>query len=99
MAKLGLRIEQEVHVPLEASSDMGNVSHLVPSFHGAFAIPTSPDVSLHSRNFAACAGTKEAHEAAMNCARGMAILAIRLLTDDALAEDVRRDFEMPDPLP
>ncbi|KAM5350022.1 hypothetical protein ACJ41O_006527 [Fusarium nematophilum] len=93
MAKLGLKIEQEDHVPFEASTDMGNVSYLVPSFHGAFPIPTPPDVSMHNSKFAACAGTKEAHQSAIRCAKGMAMLAIRVLTEDGLARQARRDFE------
>ncbi|KAK3900814.1 allantoate permease [Staphylotrichum tortipilum] len=53
MAHLGLKIKQEFLTPTEASTDMGNVSHLVPSFHGAFPIPTTPDVTAHNPKFAA----------------------------------------------
>lgn len=96
MARLGLVIKQEEWTPTEASTDMGNVSHLVPSFHGAFPIPTTPDVAAHNPKFAACAGTDEAHASALSCAKGMAMMAIRVLTDDAIAEGARRDFEKKD---
>ncbi|KAH6869545.1 hypothetical protein B0T10DRAFT_501498, partial [Thelonectria olida] len=96
MAVLDLNIQQEERTPTEASTDMGNVSQLVPSFHGGFCIPTTPDVSGHNPKFAACAGTDEAHECAMKCAKGMAMLAIRVLTDDAMAEGARKDFEKSD---
>jgi metal-dependent amidase/aminoacylase/carboxypeptidase family protein len=97
MALLGLNIKQEDWTPTEASTDMANVSHLVPSFHGAFPIPTTPDVTAHNPKFAACAGTKEAHASALNCAKGMAMMAVRVLTDDGVADGARRDFEKKDP--
>jgi hypothetical protein len=96
MAQLGLKIRQEMWTPTEASTDMGNVSHLVPTFHGAFPIPTTPDVSAHNPKFAACAGTDEAHASALTCAKGMAMLAIRVLTEDGVADGARKDFEKKD---
>ncbi|KAF9779088.1 hypothetical protein IL306_002536 [Fusarium sp. DS 682] len=91
MSKLGLNIKPEENVP--ASTDMGNVSYHVPGFHGGFAIPTPPDVSIHHPDFASCAGKEEAHKTAMNCARGLAMTAIRLLADESLSQRVRDDFE------
>ena len=76
-----------------ASTDMGNVSHIVPSFHGAFVIPATVNVSIHNPAFAACAGTDEAHTSALQCAKGMAILALHVFTDDEIARQVREDFE------
>ena len=96
MAYLGFKIMQELWTPTEASTDMGNVSYLVPSFHGAFPIPTTLDVAAHNPKFAACAGTDEAHVAALNCAKGMAMLAIRVLTEDDVADGARMDFAKKD---
>ncbi|ORY55626.1 uncharacterized protein BCR38DRAFT_451997 [Pseudomassariella vexata] len=94
MALLGedvvLRIEA---ASMNASTDMGNVAHVVPSFHGAFAIPTEPDVAIHSPQFAEAAATDRAHEAAMTCAQGMAMLALRVLLDDGVADATKQDFE------
>lgn len=75
---------------------MGNVSHNVPSFHGTFTIPTSGDCPAHNPKFAAAAGTEEAHAAAMTSAKGMAMLAFRVLTDDTVADGAKKDFETPD---
>ncbi|KAJ4247443.1 hypothetical protein NW762_013118 [Fusarium torreyae] len=91
MAKIGLKIKQEECVP--ASTDMGDISYYVPSFHGGFAIPTTPDVSVHNPKFTACAATEEAHQAALNSARGLAMMAFRVLSDDDLSRNARRDFE------
>ena len=75
-----------------ASTDMGNVSYLVPSFHGAISIKTSEGVVIHSREFASAAGTDEAHVAAVTCAKGMAMLAIRVLLDNAVQSGAMVDF-------
>ncbi len=72
---------------------LGNVSFEVPSFHGAFPIPTEPDVSMHHPRFAGHAATDEAHEAAIRCAKGMAMLTLRVLANPQLAADARKDFE------
>ncbi|GAB0143611.1 hypothetical protein EsHS_00004120 [Epichloe bromicola] len=93
MAKIGEQVSIKAPEPFTASTDMGNVSHEVPGFHGAFAIPTEPDAALHSPKFAAAAGKPEAHECAVKSAKGMAMLALRVIVDDELAARVRRDFE------
>lgn len=76
-----------------ASTDMGNVCHEVPGFHGAFAIPSEPDAALHSYKFADAAGKPAAHEAAIKSAKGMAMLALRVIADEALAGRARKDFD------
>lgn len=78
--------------PVTASTDMGNVSHYVPSFHGAIGIKCSPGVAIHSPQFTAAAGTREAHAAALYAGKGMAMMAIRLLLDTVLADNARADF-------
>ncbi|KAF5984167.1 amidohydrolase AmhX [Fusarium bulbicola] len=90
MAKLRLKIKPQENIT--ASTDMGNVSYHVPGFHGGFAIPTTPEVSIHHPDFAACAGKEGAQKAAMNCARGLAMTAIRVLADEELSRRVRNDF-------
>lgn len=91
MAKLGFDIKPEENVP--ASTDMGNVSYHVPGFHGGFAIPTASGVSIHHSDFTTCAGKEGAHKAAMNCARGLAMTAIRVLADEELSQRIRKDFK------
>ncbi|KAI2618577.1 hypothetical protein GGS26DRAFT_574459 [Hypomontagnella submonticulosa] len=93
MQAIGEKVLLHQEKPVTASTDMGNVGHVVPSFHGAFAIPTAPSVSLHSPGFAAAASTDEAHEISLKCAKGMAMLAIRTLLDDEFASRARSDFQ------
>ncbi|KPM46443.1 hypothetical protein AK830_g34 [Neonectria ditissima] len=96
MASIGQNVMLRQTKNFNASTDMGNVSHLVPSFHGAFAIPASADVSAHNPGFAAAAGADEAHKAAIACAKGMATLAIRVLVEDGTAEGAKEDFQCGD---
>ncbi|PTB68599.1 hypothetical protein BBK36DRAFT_1113770 [Trichoderma citrinoviride] len=93
MSKLGEKVEITLPESFNASTDMGNVTHVVPGIHGGFGIETGPNVSLHSREFAAAAGTDEAHEVAMKSGKGMAMLALRVLLDDEVAERARADFD------
>ncbi|KAH7085821.1 hypothetical protein BKA63DRAFT_400060 [Paraphoma chrysanthemicola] len=93
MDAIGARVMVQQEKLMNASTDMGNVSHVVPSFHGAFVIPAEADVSVHNSSFAACAGTGEAHACALQCGKGMAMLAMRVLMDEKLAQQARADFE------
>lgn len=96
MDTFGTKIQIHQEKMMNASTDMGNVSHIIPSFHGAFVIPAEKDVSAHNPAFAACAGTDEGHRAALTCAKGMAMLALRVLMDEDVAKRAREDFEQAD---
>ena len=75
-----------------ASTDMGNVSYLVPSIHPMLAASPA-DVSLHSEEFAAWAASPEGDRAALDGAKAMAMTVVDLwLRPDALAE-VRAAFD------
>ncbi|TVY79774.1 Peptidase M20 domain-containing protein 2 [Fusarium oxysporum f. sp. cubense] len=93
MDYLGKKVVALRDKPLPGSTDMGNVSYAVPSFHGTFTIPTSPDVAMHNRKFAAAAGTYEAHTEATISAKGLAMLAVQVLVNDNVANAARLDFE------
>ena len=70
---------------------IGNVSYAVPGFHGIFTIET--DGVNHTPQFTNGAGSDESYQRSLYCAAGMAVVACQILTDDALAEAVRRDFK------
>ncbi|KID65481.1 Peptidase M20 domain-containing protein 2 [Metarhizium brunneum] len=96
MAAFGQNIHLKIDRALNASTDMGNVSHFVPSFHGGIGIPAEPGVAMHNPRFAAAAGTDEAHGAAIQAAKGMAMLGLRVLLDSKVAAQARLDFERDD---
>ena len=72
---------------------LGNVSHVVPGFHGLYVIPAPGNPSNHTPEFTAAAGSKESHQVTLMTSRGMAATAWRVLADDEFASAVRRDFE------
>lgn len=74
-----------------ASTDMGNVSHVVPSIHPMFAIPT--EAANHTPGFTVAAATREAHVATMRAATGLAMTALDVLTRRAVLDAATREFE------
>ncbi|ROT38196.1 hypothetical protein SODALDRAFT_340407 [Sodiomyces alkalinus F11] len=97
MTLMGVKTIPRSEEPFTFSTDMGNVSYVVPTFHGAFGIPAPKDAMPHQPKFAEASGTDEAHDIALSCAKGMALLGWRVLTDDEVAAKAMRDFKEKDP--
>lgn len=96
MTLTGVKTIPRSEEPFTFSTDMGNVSYVLPTFHGAFGIPAPADAMPHQPKFEHAAGTDEAHEVAISCAKGMALLGWRVLTDDEVARGAVRDFNEKD---
>ena len=76
---------------LAASTDFGNVSHLIPGIHPMVKI--SPEnVALHTREFALYSRTEEAVDAAVDSAIGLAQVAVDALADPTLLAAARTEF-------
>ena len=73
------------------STDMGNVSHVVPSIHPMFAIPT--EAGNHTPGFTAAAATDDAHAATFTAAKAMAQAGLDWLTDADLRDRAQADFD------
>lgn len=77
---------------LAASTDFGNVSHLVPGIHPV--ISTAPvGTALHTREFAATTITDQARAAAADGAFGLAATALDVMHDPELLRAARAEFE------
>ena len=74
-----------------ASTDMGNVSHLVPSIHPMIAVGP-PDVPLHSAEFARWAAAEEGDKAVLDGAKAMAMTVMDLWLTEGLIGEVRAAF-------
>jgi amidohydrolase len=74
--------------PVTGSTDMGNVSHLVPSIHPVLAV-SPPDVSIHSAAFTGHAGGPAGDTAALDGARAMAATVVDVWSDPSLLEQAR----------
>ncbi|KAI8652323.1 Peptidase M20 domain-containing protein 2 [Fusarium keratoplasticum] len=91
-------LEDSGKPPMGASTDMGNVTFLVPGIHPMFSIGIEdPLIQPHTPEFAAAAGTKEALESALDCGKGLAATACEILLGPELStkawEEFHRDVE------
>lgn len=75
------------------STDMGDVSHAVPSIHPWIAICDEGESTCHQHRFAACAASERGLASMLLAAKAMAQTAADVIEDAALREAVRREFE------
>jgi amidohydrolase len=75
------------------STDMGDVSHVVPSIHPYLAIVDEGGPLCHEHPFAAAAASDRGMKTALDAAKAMAKTAIELLTDEAFRREVRAEWE------
>jgi amidohydrolase len=73
-----------------ASTDMGNVSYVVPSIHPVFAIPT--EAANHTPGFTGAAATMEAHRAMLRAAKALAMTAIDVYFSREVLDAARVEF-------
>lgn len=73
------------------STDMGNVSYLVPSIHPMVQVAPS-GIPIHTREFAEHAGSDGGDKAVIDGARAMAMTVVDLWLDEALREGVASEF-------
>jgi len=72
------------------STDMGNVSQVVPSIHPTIAI-ASPEVLIHTPEFASAAASETGHEGLMDAAKAMAMTVADILQPGML-DKIKREF-------
>jgi amidohydrolase len=73
------------------STDMGNVSKLVPAIHPMIAV-SPPAVPLHSAEFAQWAGSEDAHRAVLDGAKALAMTALDVLCEPRLLSAIKAAF-------
>ena len=78
-------------IELSWSTDMGNVSYIVPSIHPTYAIG-SGEIN-HTREFTSITNTPEAHAQTLVAAKAMAYTCIDVLSTDGALQEVKRSFE------
>ncbi|XP_035207491.1 peptidase M20 domain-containing protein 2-like [Stegodyphus dumicola] len=72
------------------STDMGNVSHIIPSIHPLFSICT--EAANHTKAFTKASGAPEAQEPTLNAAKAMAMTALAVLRSQETLDEVKREF-------
>jgi len=75
------------------STDMGDVSHAIPSIHAWIAICDEGETTCHQRAFAACARSPRGHAAMWAAAQAMALTAADVLESPELRGSARQEHE------
>lgn len=73
------------------SSDIGNVSEVVPSMHPVVAI-ASPPVSLHSTEFASAAASEAGYQGLLDAAKAMAMTVVDIIGRPGVLEKIKQEF-------
>ncbi|CAO3664651.1 unnamed protein product [Rhizopus stolonifer] len=89
MEKKNVKVPKYVEVG--ASTDMGNISYVVPTLHPIFSIDT--DAYNHTIGFTRAAGTIEAHKRTLIAASCLSMTAVDASLDSAFFEKAVKSFE------
>jgi amidohydrolase len=92
MRSLGRRIPLGDDATMNFSTDVGNVSRLLPTIQPLVAIAPA-DVLIHTPGFAAAAATEEALDCLLDAGAAMAMTAADLLASPEALEKVREEFK------
>ena len=88
---LGGEFDETIEV--HASTDMGNVSYVVPAIHPIYKIGSGSEVN-HTREFTRVSNTSEAHKETMVAGKAMAHTCIDVITTDGLLEEIKEKFKV-----
>jgi amidohydrolase len=83
---------KEIPHGFAGSTDMGNVSHRVPSIHPMLAVAPA-GVIIHNAEFAKWAASDKGDQAVIDGAKALAFTALDVMSDRGLLDTMKRDFE------
>jgi amidohydrolase len=89
---LGEPVEQTPENEETGSTDVGNVSQVVPTIHPTIALTNHVDVVCHSAAFAEAAGGPPGDRAILLAAKALAMTAVDLFTDATVRRQVQEEF-------
>ncbi|XP_063713210.1 peptidase M20 domain-containing protein 2-like isoform X1 [Symsagittifera roscoffensis] len=91
MEALGYKFPPKTERPFRGSTDMGDVSRVVPAIHPWFRIPCN-NAPGHSVPFAEAAKSDDSFVSAMDSADGLAYTALEVLKNKELFEEMKKTF-------
>lgn len=91
MESLGRRVKLVDPDSAFGSTDMGNVSQLVPSIHPEVAIAPE-DVIAHSPEFALAAASETGSRGLLDAAKAMAMTAVDLVSSPEVVSKIKEEF-------
>lgn len=78
----------------QASTDQGDISHVLPSLHVGFSIVPGPEgQGNHNPEFAVAAGTWDAHWRCLRVAKALAATALDVLTVEGLVDEIKKSWK------
>ncbi|BCS28453.1 M20 family metallopeptidase [Aspergillus puulaauensis] len=93
MGTYGRNVLKSHEKVLTGSSDIGNVSYIMPTLHTMFAIPAADGAFPHHPTFAAAAGTDGAHEEALVVGKSLGMIGWEMITNESLFEQARSQWQ------
>jgi amidohydrolase len=89
---LGRTVKETDPTAGTGSTDMGDVSHVVPSIHPMLGIVDEGTTTIHQRDFATAAASDRGVGTALLAAKAMARTAAQIMSDASLRERMRAEF-------
>lgn len=74
------------------STDMGNVTQIMPGIHPAIAI-APPDIPIHTEEFRELAKSEAGHKGMLDAAKALAMTGIDVLVDPDLRKRMKDEFD------
>jgi amidohydrolase len=93
LTTLGVRFRDDDDRVGAGSTDMGDVSHVVPSIHPYVAVCGEGESFPHQVDFTRHAGSQRGIDAARDAAKAMALTALDVISDPELRAEARRAFD------
>ncbi|MBI5827285.1 MAG: M20 family metallopeptidase [Deltaproteobacteria bacterium] len=90
LVALNLREDPQPPEKNVGSSDIGNVSQIVPTIHPH--VPIREGINIHTTEFAAATITGDGHRALIEGVKCLGLTAIELIFNPKALEEVKRDF-------
>jgi metal-dependent amidase/aminoacylase/carboxypeptidase family protein len=91
MQSLGRKIKLFDPDSAFGSTDMGNVSHLVPGIHPMVAIAPQ-EVEGHSTQFASAAASETGSHALLDAAKALAMTVVDLVANPEAVAKIKKEF-------
>lgn len=88
---LGIECDEEWNGGI-GSTDMGNVSQVVPSIHAYIAICGENETTTHTKESAKAAISPQGHKIMIQAAKALAMTTVDLLTQPQLMKRIKKDF-------
>ncbi len=73
------------------STDMGNVSQVVPSIHPMVAV-ASPEILVHTPEFASAAASEAGNKGLLDAAKAMAMTVVDILSQPEMLGKIKQEF-------